>query len=437
MEIIKNFLNNSDLIRNQILNDPDNKGILNYVYIKKWSSYLNIKDYSRKRSKELREDYIIDDKTEKQLRRNKVLPTYEDIIYSSKNKEWYYNLLKKDEIIKPSWKVWIKPDKYIEQLIHNVCWWDKKNIEYLEKAILYKYYNIDSSQVPAIILYGKWWSGKWTFITLLSSIFWKSNTQANLSQSDLENPYSTYKWWKLIVEFAEVKWNNQNIFTNKIINKLKNLILAEKITVNRKYIEQYEVDNKAWFFITSNEDIPIKLDTKESWNRRFSVIRSNNKLTNKEGKSINNSINNKEKVSNFLQYLIEKYPEVKEYSYFDALDNKDKKDLENLSNSDDEDEILEIIETIFEMKKQNILDPLIYYTWRELHESFFNLKNNHKRHLNYNIKNANSLWIRLTQKIYDYTSRWIEVKVNSTKSGNRKSYSIRKIDLIDNNEKDD
>ena len=61
-------------------------------------------------------------------------------------------------------------------------------------------------------------------------------------------------------------------------------------------------------------------------------MRSVSKLT--KWKEINNTIKDKEKVANYLAWLIEEYPEVFKYEKLEALDNEDKRELEERSQSE-------------------------------------------------------------------------------------------------------
>ena len=49
---------------------------------------------------------------------------------------------------------------------------------------------------------------------------------------------------------------------------------------------------------------------------------------------MNKSLRDREVVSNYLAWLLEKYPEVADYKKLDALDNEDKRELEERSQSD-------------------------------------------------------------------------------------------------------
>ena len=162
-------------------------------------------------------------------------------------------------------------------------------------------------------------------------MYGEENVLANLGQRDLTSSFDTYRWCALIVEFAEVITNNTS--TDKwILNKLKNIIGAEKLTINEKNIQAYQIENIAQVFISSNSNIPVLLDDKGMWNRRFSVIKSIKAL--KDWEKINRVIWNKKIVSDYLAWLHENYWEVLEYKSISALDNQDKRDLEELSQNE-------------------------------------------------------------------------------------------------------
>jgi len=73
--------------------------------------------------------------------------------------------------------------------------------------------------------------------------------------------------------------------------------------------------------------MPILLDDKDKGNRRFTLLRSFSKLEN--GEKINKSVKDKEKVANFLAWLIENHnKKVSEYKELESLENAEKEDLE-------------------------------------------------------------------------------------------------------------
>jgi len=300
-----------------------------YIYIKSVAKYFWVEKRKFFSPTDVMNNIMCTNKQLQWFRKYSMLSEYDDICYLKGWKDGCYNLLEEMKILLPSDTP--KLDTDIQHLIENLCGYKQENFEYLHKAILYKYHNVNDFTIPAVVFYGMWWRGKWTFIALLETIFWTSNVLANLWQQDLTSSFDTYKWQKLIVEFAEISTNNTS-WDLRILNKLKNIICAEKITVNEKWVQAYQIDNIAWFFISSNSNKPLQLDDRDKGNRRFTIIQSIDKL--KDGKEVNKSIRNIEKVSNYLAWLYKEYPEVLEYTKLDALDNEDKRELEERSQSE-------------------------------------------------------------------------------------------------------
>ncbi len=300
-----------------------------YIYIKNISKYYWVEWKRFFNKSEMCENINYSSKVVAYLRQTDIIPTYDDISYFDWEREWVYNLFDKSSLLKPSKTP--KLDENIESLINNLCWNNEENIEYLHKAILYKYTHLNDVRVPAVVFYGAWWSWKWTFIKLLSKIFWNENVLSNLSKQDLTSQFSPFRWDKLIVSFDEIVTNNTNEDVN-ITNKLKNLIFAEKIIVNQKYVNTYPFDNIAWFFISSNNNLPIKLDDKSVWNRRFNVFYSGESL--KSSSKIHEAIEDTNIVSNYLAWLFENFKEVPYMTKIEALENEDKRELEFTSQNE-------------------------------------------------------------------------------------------------------
>lgn len=295
-----------------------------YVYIKVLCKFYRKEQRKFFSPAEVCSNLMCSQKELNERRQEWRIKTYDNICYSASNKPNHLNLLDDRDILKPS--DFPKLDEGIKHLIENLCGYNQENIDYLHKAILYKYENLDDFTIPCIILYWKWWSWKWTLISLLATIFWENNIMANLWQRELQSQFDTYKGQKLVVEFAEVIAHNTHS-DKMILNKLKNIIWAQKLTVNEKWVKQYQIENSAWFFISSNSNIPLRLDDKDKWNRRFSVIKSNSSLKNWE--EINKKVKDKEIVRDYLAWLYANYWEIYEYMKFPTLENNDKKDLED------------------------------------------------------------------------------------------------------------
>ncbi|MFK7779775.1 MAG: DUF5906 domain-containing protein [Candidatus Gracilibacteria bacterium] len=300
-----------------------------YVYIKSLAKYYWVQAKIFFSPNDVINNILVTPKELKTMREYSIIETYDSLVYRKGGKEGSYNLLDENSILKPSSNPILHSD--IKDLVDNVCGHKPENIEYLHKAILYKHNNLNDFTIPAVVFYGKGGSGKGTLMSLLGTIFGEDNTLANLGQKDLTGSFDTYRGQKLIVEFAEIATNNTHSDIG-VLNKLKNIIGAEKIMVNEKGVRQYQTDNIAWFFISSNSNKPLQLDDKDKGNRRFTIIKSNSSLTN--GKDINNSIRDIERVKDYLAWLYKTYPEVLSYNNLEALDNEDKKDLEDRSLSD-------------------------------------------------------------------------------------------------------
>lgn len=297
-----------------------------YAYIKSTARFYWKEKRKFFRPQDVANNLMATNKELNGLRSYNIIQTYDDICYYAWWKENCLNLLKEERILLPSDTPKIHP--LIQELVSNVWGEKQENIDYLHKAILYKYCNLNDFSIPAIVFYGTWWSGKWSLVSLLWTMFWEDTVLANLWQRDISWSFDTYKGQKLIVEFAELA--TQNTYNDiKVLNKLKNIIGAEKITVNEKGIQAYQIENIAWFFISSNSNKPLQLDDKDKGNRRFTIIRSYKRLS--QGKEINQAIRTVSIVRDYIAWLHQEYPEVLRWKRLDALDNQDKRELEDRS----------------------------------------------------------------------------------------------------------
>ena len=301
-----------------------------YFYDDTKMEYFDIKDFSFTSSYTLSRHLFIKPKDLELLRQKKEIPTYEWICYLDWGKKWFYNLLDKSKIMKPS----NTPDlnEHIEFLIENLCNNDEINMERLMKAILYKYTHLNDVIIPAVIFHGIGWTWKWLFVDLLEQIFWENNTLSWLRQENIESRFSIYTGQKLIVEFIELtvesfsKWK-------KNTNKLKSIVMEDKIQIEKKWQDPISTENIAWFIMSSNESKPIQLDSIDTGNRRFSVIKTGKFIPRDKWELIAQAIRKKENIENFLAYLFAMFPEVPNQKAILPLENQDKKDLEYLSES--------------------------------------------------------------------------------------------------------
>ena len=405
-ELTSKQSNQIETSENKFLNELEKK-IDNikdtYVYIKSLAKYYWVETQIFFNTNDVMNNILVSQKELKTMREYSVIESYDTLVYRKWWKVWSYNLLDETTILKPSSNPIL--DNNIKDLIDNVCWYKQENIDYLHKSILYKHHNLNDFTIPAVVFYWKWWSWKWTFMSLLWTIFWEDNLLANLGQKDLTGSFDTYRGQKLIVEFAEIATNNTNN-DMWVLNKLKNMIGAEKITVNEKGVRQYQTDNIAWFFISSNSNKPLQLDDKDKGNRRFTIIKSNSSLTN--WKEINKSIRRVETVKSYLSWLYKTYPEVLSYNNLEALDNEDKKELEERSQNE-ANQFWEWLEDNFpdytgKRKKIDIEDMVNMFcidNWTEEKEFLKYFWNNSK-------------YPKKKIRIWDDTYYWVDIPRNKT-----------------------
>ncbi len=301
-----------------------------YIYVKGSAEYYWVEQQKFFKPKEVESNLMCTKYDLYKLRKGGAIPSYDGLCYFDWGKEKCFNLYDEKTKLLPDTKNAIENDS-IKELLHNIAWHKAENIEYLYKLILYKYTHLNDFTIPALVLYGVGGSGKGTFISLLQTIFWEENVLANLGQADISGNFDTYTGKKLIVEFAEISTNNTSSDI-RILNKLKNIIGAEKITINEKNRRQYQVENIALFIISSNSNKPLQLDDKDKGNRRFSIMRSTTPLQN--WKEVNQVVRDKKIVAEFLTWLFQKYPDVAKMEKLEALDNKDKRELEDRAQSE-------------------------------------------------------------------------------------------------------
>jgi len=287
--------------------------------------YFDIKDFNFKWAYTLARHLFIKPKELEELRQSKIIPTFEWICYFDWWKPNFFNLLNKNTMIKPSQTPEVHPE--IKDLIMNLCNNNKDNAIWLMKAIIYKFTHLNDVFIPAVVFHWVWWTGKGLFIKLLEQIFWENNTQAWLWQEHLDSRFSAYSWQKLIVEFNELYvWNTAK--WKKNMQKLKTLIMADKIVIEKKWQDAVWIDNIAWFIMSSNDSKPIQLDSVDSWNRRFTIIKTWPRISRDKWSKIAEIIKDKKNIENFIAWLFWKYKNIEKEKNISPLDNEDKRDLE-------------------------------------------------------------------------------------------------------------
>ena len=263
------------------------------------------------------------------MRRDKQISELIDTCYRYGGKEGYHNTMNEDEILCDPGDADPILHPHIKALVDNIGNNKQENIAWLHKAILFKLTHVNNVHVPAVVLFWAGWSGKWTWVNFLSHLFWDSNTLKWLKQKDLEGTHDSFAGDKLIVEFHELSSQN-TAQDKKMLDRMKSMIWEEWITVRRMYRDTEPVRNIAWFQMSSNHKIPIQLDSKHSGNRRFTIIKTWDRLDANMAIHMNKkTFKDKEIMRSYVAWLYQTYPEVPKMTSFASLENEDKRNLED------------------------------------------------------------------------------------------------------------
>ncbi len=301
-----------------------------FIYLRKNYEFYDIYE-NRIAKKESVTDWMgIDGKDLKEMLMTGEIKKFYDICYLAWGRKDHYNVLDEKIIMLPSKTPKIHPD--IEFLINNLCWNNQANTDWIHQAILYKYTHINDVLVPAVLFKGVGGSGKGTFIKLLAKIFANENVMQGLWTQSLTSDFCPYTGHKIIVEINEL-WGGNHKDAVKILDKLKSMIFEPRIMVNMKGIQPREVDNIAWFILSSNHAKPLQLDAGTSGNRRFTIINTGPGIPIETGRRINEAVSDPEVIQDYLAWLYEAYPEVPGWTSIRSLENEDKQLLTSQSES--------------------------------------------------------------------------------------------------------
>ena len=126
----------------------------------------------------------------------------------------------------------------------------------------------------SIIFQSKQGAGKDTMILAMGKILGTHMVNSESNTENLCGKHATGLVKKLLVAFNESEARKSFEFEGII----KSLITEEKLTVNPKNLQPYDIDNRARLFVFSNKSNPIKFDG-ASIDRRFSAFKSTSKFT--------------------------------------------------------------------------------------------------------------------------------------------------------------
>lgn len=154
---------------------------------------------------------------------------------------------------------------FIKKILKNLF---NDELDFFYNWLAYFYQKKEKSRISFLIR-GEKGVGKGLLCEIIiPRLFGKSNC-SQASDSQLETDFNGWLVNKMFINLNEIA--RDYIARTKVKNKIKNLITANEVIINKKNIEQYETKIYCNFIITSNENIPIDLEQND---RRFVVVES-------------------------------------------------------------------------------------------------------------------------------------------------------------------
>lgn len=123
-----------------------------YAYIKSVAKYYWKEKKKFFRPQDVANNIMATNKELNGLRSYGIIESYDDVCYYAGGRAQCLNLLDEYKILTPSDTPILHP--LIQELIENVCGKKQENIEYIHKAILYKYTHLNDFTLPAVVFYG-------------------------------------------------------------------------------------------------------------------------------------------------------------------------------------------------------------------------------------------------------------------------------------------
>lgn len=231
-----------------------------------------------------------------------------------------YLLLKKNnQIIKPT-----ESFRNIYLLISNLF---PKNDE--KKAFLNWLSGIMQTrekQLTAWLLMGEQGTGKGVLLHHILKPLFGSTQAVQIEDEQLRDSFNRWLENKMIIAFNEVAYDNST--RNSANSKIKAIITDPELQINEKNVKAYFVRNYANCLFYSNESIPVLI---EAGDRRFNVVKTGSKLTNKSWFSAPDKFFDElsKELPYFAQYLMNlNYDPVKAKT---VINNENKESLINVA----------------------------------------------------------------------------------------------------------
>ena len=176
----------------------------------------------------------------------------------------------------------INYNKYINpflDILLNLCEGHTDNLNYLVHYLAHIIQKPGEKLPFCIIFTGKQGAGKDTILIALSKIVGYHMINSEANPENLVGKHALGLVKKLLVAFNESEAKN----TFDYVGVVKSLITDNKLTVNPKNLQPYDISNRARLFVFSNKANPIKFDG-VSRDRRFIAWKTTDKYISKHNK---------------------------------------------------------------------------------------------------------------------------------------------------------
>lgn len=226
-----------------------------------------------------------------------------------------YNSYKPLPFLKPSTALEAPLEPILESLLLNI---GGKNVDYLKDWIAFK---IQNPQIvhTALVIHGVPGAGKNVLGELLKFCFAPHTMTVNAHT--LENEFNAWMEQKFLIVADEITTKSLRE-RERTKNILKTYVVPGPVHINKKGINQYEINNHASWMIFSNSDHPVDIEPND---RRFTVLNAQNVLTKGIGGQI---IKNKETLArNLIDHLA--YRNLSNFDHNQPLENDARREVKN------------------------------------------------------------------------------------------------------------
>tara|TARA_R110000744_G_scaffold85918_1_gene167882 strand:- start:2896 stop:5646 length:2751 start_codon:yes stop_codon:yes gene_type:complete len=161
----------------------------------------------------------------------------------------------------------IKP---FQDVLVNVLGGDRMDMEHFEMLLAYKIKYPAKKQPYTIVIMGLEGEGKNVVLDVFGNIVGQEHYITTSKIGDICDTHAEGLYHKLIANMNEMGFGD----SEKYANVLKSLCSENTMIINPKNVRPFKIHNHALLIITSNENLPIKLDIMNS-DRRNCIFKGN------------------------------------------------------------------------------------------------------------------------------------------------------------------